>query len=195
MEKNYRKDFLSGIAKPTLCYPLNFIIKRGLLLFLFLLMIILSCRCPYGFKVNSLPTHLKTVAIPTFQNDTFEYGIEEDFMQILIDEVNNDGNLKIKNNLEEVDSVLEGKITNYKKTKSSYDENGVVKEYKVSVGISWKFTDKVENKVYAQSNRSTGWETYLVPDEGDSEDLENETKEKAMKKLAEDIITKIVQNW
>ena len=49
----------------------------------------------------------------------------------------------------------------------------------------------MENRVYAQSNRSAAWETYLVPDEGDSEELENEAKKEAMKKIAEDIIAKI----
>ncbi len=194
MKKSYKKIDLSGIAKPNLCYPLNFCLRRSLLLFILCLLITISCRCPYGFKVNSLPAHLKTVAIPTFENNTFEYGIEEDFTQVLIDEVENDGNLKIKTDMEEVDSVLEGKVTGYKKTKSSYDDDGVVKEYKVSVTVSWEFTDKVENTVYAESS-DKGDEIYLVPDEGDSEDLENEAKEEAIHKLAEAIVTKIVQNW
>jgi outer membrane lipopolysaccharide assembly protein LptE/RlpB len=192
-EKFWNFIMEKGIADSNFSYPL-FFFKRTVLILLLCVLMAISCKCPYGFTVNALPAHLKTVAIPTFSNDTFEYGIDEEFTQILIDEVEKDNSLNVTNNMEDADSVLEGKILNYSKVKSSYDESGVVTEYKVSVTVSWKFTDTIKERVYAQDNRMVGWETYLIPD-GDSEELEDEAKQEAMNMLAEEMITKIVSNW
>lgn len=192
-EKFWNFIMEKGIADSNFSYPL-FFFKRTVLILSLCVLMAFSCKCPYGFTVNALPAHLKTVAIPTFSNDTFEYGIDEEFTQILIDEVEKDNSLNVTNNMEDADSVLEGKILNYSKVKSSYDESGVVTEYKVSVTVSWKFTDTIKERVYAQDNRMVGWETYLIPD-GDSEELEDEAKQEAMNMLAEEMITKIVSNW
>ncbi len=171
------------------------IISRFFLCLLLFCLPFTSCFCPYGFTVNTLPGHIKTIAIPTFENQTDRYGIEEELTQIVADEFEGNG-LKVQTTFDEVDAILEGKLLSYTKEPSSYDNAGLIREYKVTVVASWEFRDLKYDKVLSQNSRTKGWDVYPVDDsEGDTIEKEDEARTNAVEKLADDIIVKVLQNW
>ena len=49
---------------------------------------LLTIRCGiYSFSGSTLPSHLKTVGVPIFENRTAEFGIDQQITDIIIDAI------------------------------------------------------------------------------------------------------------
>ena len=68
------------------------------------LIILTSCG-PYSFTGSSIPGHIKTIAIPLFEDRTSEFEIKEKLTDYIIDEVTRDNTLKIANENQTLASV------------------------------------------------------------------------------------------
>jgi len=154
-----------------------------------------GCGCPYGFTINTLPKHIKTVAIPTFHNQTDRYGMEEALGQLLTQKFQAAG-LRVLTSLDQVDATLEGEITSYTKSRESYDEAGLIQEYRITISCSWKFTDQVEKRVLSSATNTRGYKVYAIDDAtGDTIDKEEAARDAALEMLADEMAAKILENW
>src|SRR6185369_13891210 len=70
--------------------------------------------CGYTASPALLPQHLKTVAIPVFENATPEVRIEEEITNAVILRFIQDNHLKIVDE-KTANSVIRGKVTQYRK--------------------------------------------------------------------------------
>src|SRR5712691_3574090 len=68
--------------------------------------------CAYTVR-SALPSHLKTLAIPVFVNNTVEFGLADDITQALVDGFLADRHLRIVQE-RDADAVLRGTISAYK---------------------------------------------------------------------------------
>ena len=81
--------------------------KRNKLLLLTILLLASSCWY-YSFK-GTLPPHIKTIAIPTFDNQTAEFNIEETITDGIRAQFIQENILKLRDE-NDSDSILSGKI-------------------------------------------------------------------------------------
>ncbi|UCE05762.1 MAG: hypothetical protein JSW07_19560, partial [bacterium] len=64
--------------------------KKGINIFLSLLLLALFHCGYYSFSGSSLPSHIRTIAVPMFENRTTEFGVREDITDALINEFTQD---------------------------------------------------------------------------------------------------------
>ncbi len=95
---------------------------------------LLGCGYRLVGKETHLPPGIRSLAIPTFVNQTFEPGIEVHFTQGFLKEFIQDRRVKVVGR-NEADSVLEGVIKSFQIHSVSYDRSGIAQEYQATVVI------------------------------------------------------------
>jgi len=149
-----------------------------------------------GYTTSTLlPKHIRTVAIPVFENDTVEYGLEEELTELVVQEFVSDGHLKVVSE-KDADSVILAKIKGYHKGVFGYDEKEKAQVYEVVVELEVVFKDLVKNKVRWEESSLVERSSYFVTTmAGQEATTEQEGRQKALKALADDILTRTVQGW
>ena len=149
----------------------------------------------YSFT-GAVPSHIKTVAIPLFQNRTAEYGVVEQLTDQLILTFQNDNTLKIVDETA-ADAILRGSLLRvddapYTYTGEGEAENFSVGEYKLTLIVKIEYYDQVKDEVIWEQEVQ-GWGTYNyvsgAPDERE------EGFDEAIDKLAEDVLNLTVSGW
>ena len=145
--------------------------------------------CMYSFK-GSLPPHIKSVAIPLFENQTAEYRINETITDLLTQQFIEEGVLRLEDE-NTADSVLEGVVTGISDAPLTYDVSERVEEYKVTINLQVEWYDKVQDQVRLDRSFS-GWGAY----DADQANVTREDGiEEAISKITDDIINAITANW
>jgi hypothetical protein len=159
-----------------------------------LLVLALPLGCGYALSSKTNP-HIKTIAVPLFQNESLEKGIEETLTGEIIDVLQENRTLTLTKE-KNADSVLHGKILEYQRAPYSYDQNETVQEYKITIILSAEYEDRVKRKILWSEPRLLGWSTYSVvgtPGSGASDEAGAQLL--AIRKLAEDLKTRTVEGW
>lgn len=143
----------------------------------------------YSFK-GSLPPHIKSIAIPLFENQTAEYRINETITDLVTQEFMRENVLRLDDE-KSADSVLEGVVTRITDSPYTYNEAEQVKDYRVTIGLKIRWYDQVEDKVLLEQNVS-GWGVY---DAQQANTTRESGIEEATTKISQDIINAITANW
>ena len=162
----------------------------------FALMAMLLSGCGYTLVgQGNLPEHINTIAIPVFQNETLQEGIEETLTNAVIQEFVKGGKVKLVSETK-ADAILSGTIRTYKNKEAVEFENEDDKtdatSYKLPITIDVELKDLVEDAVL--------WETEGLSENADyeggsqisateEEDNEKEALEDISKELAGKIRT------
>ena len=144
----------------------------------------------YSFTGSSVPSHLKTVAIPLFEDVSGfgEAGLREKFTQELIQLFINDNSLEIGDRLTS-DSVVEGSITSVVDVPSVIAPGEQVTKRRVTVTVHASFTDmKFKKKIWEKD--FSNWGEY---DQGT--ETRSVALDEAVRKVAEDILLETVSGW
>jgi TolB-like protein len=116
-------------------------------LLLFWMILILS-SCAHA-PMCTLPEHINSIHIPIFTNHTFQYGLEEIITDMVIEEFIKDGRLDVVDK-KSAAAELKGDVIFYERVPFSYDREGNVAKYKVTIGVSFKLNDLTNNKLLWQ---------------------------------------------
>jgi hypothetical protein len=144
----------------------------------------------YSTSGSLLPAHIKTVAVPLFGNETtWEYGIKEDLTDAVIDAFTRDNTLRVGAE-RNADSVIRATITAITEVPFTYDREEQVQEYKMQIFLNIQFEDLKERKVIWEEEAMEGWGTYTTEDEDWQVGIE-----RAIEKLASDIVNKTIAGW
>ena len=109
------------------------------------IVVVISLSC--GYKAGSLlPGHIKKIYIPTFENETTRYGIEQDLTSLVVDAFTNDNRLSVVSE-GEADAMLRGAIVGYQKGALTFDRAQTVDEFKIEITVSVEFEDLREGKI------------------------------------------------
>lgn len=172
--------------------PLMTVALKGIALVSWIVFISCTFYCfHYSFSGSSLPSHIKTVAIPLFEDRTSEYGIKERLTDALIDEFVRDNTLKIADR-RSADSVLLGTILNVSDRVETYNRMEQAETFKLYITVEVEYNDLKKNKTMWKE-RLTQWGRYTVTT-GGPEDREKGIDE-AIEKLSADILNKTVSGW
>lgn len=146
-------------------------------------------KCGYYSFSGSGLKGIKSVAVPLFENQTQEYGIRESLTQKVVDAYVQDNTLKVVNE-KIADAILSATITRYLRQAHTFDEDEDVKEYKARIFVRVTLEDTKKKKIIWEEENLEGWAIYSAADE-----TEDDGKERALQKLAEDIVNRTVKGW
>jgi hypothetical protein len=148
--------------------------------------------CTYSFKGGSVPSNLKTVAIPIVE-DQSGYGdptLRDLFTQKLVERFTNDNSLQLTDR-NTADSMLEGVITDVTDKPEALQGNEQVTLRKITVTVRMTFQDmKLRKKIWEKSY--SNWGNYPS---GGGLTQRNEGVQNAVEKLTEDILNDTVAGW
>jgi len=153
---------------------------------------ILLAGCSYYSTSGSLPRHLKTVAIPLFENETMEYGISELVTDAVIDQLVQDNILKVVDE-GRADSLLQGRIVRADDEPFTYTDQEKAQEYRFRMVAEISYYDVKRNRTIWEETLE-GWGTYDASSEADS-DAREVGKADASQMLAKEILDRTTSGW
>ncbi|MBN2201696.1 LptE family protein [bacterium] len=146
----------------------------------------LLIRCgAYSFSGASLPPHLKTVAIPLFENRTPEFGIDQTLTDAVIEAVTRDNTLKIAEPAS-ADCILRCTLNRVEDRAGQYNQNEEASTFRVTLSVQAVFED-MRKRVVIWQGPFTAFGNY-------SEDRDAGIDE-AVDKLKTEIVNRMVSNW
>ena len=97
---------------------------------------------------SGLPTHIKTVAVPAFQNQALRYKIESRFTDAVMRELVHRGRgLRVQGSREGADAVIEGVIKSFNFAGVLLDDKGRARIFEVTIAAAVTVRDQTENRV------------------------------------------------
>jgi hypothetical protein len=111
-----------------------------------------------GRGTSQLPPHLKTIAIPLFENKSGEPTIQRPFTEALRRAFITDGRLRLANNKAGADLVMTGTLTKYWIRAVAFNNLDVAIEYWVYLEADVLVKDQVKNQTYLKQTLKTRWE-------------------------------------
>ena len=160
------------------------------------LILFLFAGCSYYSVSGSLPRHIKTAAVPLFENETTETQLVEDVTEAVVDAIIANGAMKVVGEFQ-ADAVVNGTIIDVVDEADEYSRDEVAAQFKIRIIAHVSFYDRVKNKVIWEEERLEGWARYETSGSAVSEDSvsREEGKKKALDMLAKEIIDKTVAGW
>ncbi len=104
--------------------------------------------CGYSVR-GTLPSHVRTVAVPIFTNRTQEPGVESIITRAIVQAFATNGRLQVVRPAE-ADAVLEGEVTSYGVSAIAFDETLNVQQYRLIVTLNLRLRDVRRNAVLFQ---------------------------------------------
>jgi hypothetical protein len=164
-----------------------------------MLLALLLSGCTYSFRGQSAGA-IKSLSIPTFENESTEFGIADRVTNELVRAFQQDGTLKITSE-SQADAILRGRIVRVEdqpytaRPVSQADSPGgqsvTVEEYRFSMSCEIELVDNT-TQVALWSQVYPAWAIY--PYAGSLENRDAAIQE-AVTKLQQDLLNKIVGNW
>lgn len=122
---------------------------------------LLAGGCGYSLR-GSLPSHIRTIAIPVFANKTQEPAVESLVTQGVIEAFVNNGLLKVAQP-SKADAVLEGEVVGYQINALSFNAAQNITEYRLQVTLNLQFREVKANRVTWRREGLTEKADFKVP--------------------------------
>ncbi len=157
--------------------------KLGVVILFSLLVLFGGCR--YQWQ-PPFPSSISKIAMPTFLNETFEYGLEETLTSLVKEEFLLDGRLDIIEE-NEADLILEGRIDYYLKELLSGAAGA--EEYRIRIGVEVSLISGEEREVLGKIEETTDY--FLVG----TIQTEDEAKNETCRKIGQELVRLIWEEW
>ena len=146
----------------------------------------------YSFTGASIPEHLGTIAIPLVEDNTISTvtGLDEQMTTLLIDRFVRQTRLSLETAESASDALLSVVISRYDNTPTSVSGNEQATRNRISITVSVKYQDQVQNKELLNRTFSA-FEEYdpFNPSQEETAALA------ALEKIADDVFTAATSNW
>ncbi len=148
-----------------------------------------ECYRPDG-RGDGLPKHIKTLAIPPFQNPSLRYKVEQRFTAAVIDEaIRRARSLKVVSTPEGADAVMVGAIRYFGFRPVLLDDQGRARLFEISVAVAVTVRDQTKNKIIYDNQNYVFRGEYEIP--GDPKTFFNE-EGPATDRLARDFARSVI---
>ena len=154
----------------------------------------LSAGCGYTASPALLPQHLKTVAIPVFENATPEVRLEEELTNAVILKFVQDNHLKVVDE-KTANAVVRGRVTQYKNSVFGFTQTGSSNEFRVTLAVEVTFKDLVKNRELWSGEIVKTANYYVVDVPGQQAQSELDGRREAVSKIADEILSRSVEGW
>ncbi len=168
------------------------------------LLLILGCGYQFVGRASALPPEVRKIAVPTFENTTFEPLLDERLTEAIKKGFMARPRLQVVNSTSEADAVLKGKITAFRLTPLSFDPQNQAAEYRVKILADFALQDVRDQKILWQEKMmETTAEYFVIQDLVDptrvdiarTRDAEDRAIAEAAKVLAENLISQILEGF
>ncbi|MFO7893075.1 MAG: LptE family protein [Longimicrobiales bacterium] len=127
--------------------------------------------CAYGFEGGGFPSHIRTIYIQPFENQTAHFDVEQELFTRLIEELPAKLGLQAAGR-ENADAILMGQIRRYQDQAQNYSPSseqaaGNVLSHQVQIGISAQIVDVRDNVIRWESSSLVGRGEYNPGSEND----------------------------
>jgi len=165
---------------------------------LFALLVTLSLIAGCGYHLagtqNTLPPHLKTIAIPVFDNTSSEPEIHRNLTNVIRQSFISDGRLKVTDE-KNADLLMKGKLGYYNLRAVSFSSSDVASEYYVELGVSIDVGDQVKKKPFMKQSFTTKWDFRTTADVINSEAARQAALNDAYKDLANRLVSTVIDQF
>jgi len=150
-----------------------------------------------GYRLSGtgafLPEHLQTILIRNFENETSRYQAEQFVTFAVRDEFIRRSRLKLVENLDRADAVLEGKIVSFEVKPVSYTESAADK-YQVSITLEIRLMDLKKGRVLFEDRNLRYLDSYDI-DSADFFSMETQSLERISNTFARSVVTTILEDF
>jgi Lipopolysaccharide-assembly len=157
-------------------------------------------ECYKPVTKNQLPTRIKTVAVPAFQNQALRYKIEHRFTEAVINEIVRRGRgLRVQGDREGADAVIDGVIKSFSFTGvllQPDDPNRRARIFEVTITAAVTVRDQVENRViYDNQNYVFRGEFEFTSDPRTFFNEEDPAVQRMARSFAESVVSTLVNGF
>lgn len=157
-------------------------------------LILPSCGI-YSTSPGSLPGHIKTLAVPAFENKTTQVGLDEEITQAVITRFVDDNHLKIVSE-SDANAVLSGSVVDYKNSVFGFTGREQAQEYRVTITVAVRLMDKVKNReLWRDDDMVKTQNYYVISVPGQEPQDEVSGRKQAVQKIADEILSRTIENW
>ncbi|TSA27473.1 MAG: hypothetical protein D4R68_05565 [Ignavibacteriales bacterium] len=149
--------------------------------------------CSYSFSGASVPSHLKTIAIPIFsdKSGSGEFDLNQKLTKQLIQKFIDDNTLLVSDRLNS-NALLEGTVTALSDAPSVVAGGEKITTRRITISVRIVYKDLVKKQQIFDRNFSN-YGDYTVG--GDITSVRKQAIDTAIEKIAEDILLGVVSNW
>ena len=105
-------------------------------------------ECYKPVTKSQMPAHIKTVAVPAFQNNALRFKIEHRFTEAVMRELIHRGHgLRVQSEREGADAVIDGVVKNFGFSGVLLDDKGRARIFEVTITAAVTVRDQHENRV------------------------------------------------
>lgn len=105
-------------------------------------------ECYKPVTKSELPAHIKTVAVPAFQNNALRFKIEHRFTEAVMDELIRRGHgLQVQSERQGADAVIDGIVKSFNFAGVLLDDKGRARVFEVTITAAVTVRDQHENRV------------------------------------------------
>lgn len=144
---------------------------------------------------RSLPVHIKTLAVPIFQNTSLKYRVEQRFTKAVIDEIlKRARGIHVTTVTDGADAVLTGDIRSFRAGGAILDDQGRTRVWEVSIVTSVTVRDLKTRKILYSNPRIAFDGEYELSDDPQSFfNEENPAVDRIAKQFAQSIISTLLE--
>jgi hypothetical protein len=154
-------------------------------------------ECYKPVTKNQLPSRIKTVAVPAFQNNALRYKIEHRFTEAVIKEIIHRGHgLRVQGESEGADAVVDGVIKSFDFRGVLLDERGRARIFEVTITAAVTVRDQTENRVlYDNQNYVFRGEYEFANDPRSYFNEEDPAVQRMARAFAESLVSTLVNGF
>src|SRR5512132_1515218 len=105
-------------------------------------------ECYKPVNKSQLPAHIKTVAVPAFQNNALRFKIEHRFTEAVMNELIRRGHgLRVQSEREGADAVIDGVIKSFTFSGVLLDDKGRARIFEVTITAAVTVRDQHDNRL------------------------------------------------
>jgi outer membrane lipopolysaccharide assembly protein LptE/RlpB len=160
-----------------------------------LLFALLGCGYHFPGKGGALPGEVERLYIPLFVNKTSEPQIENLLSNDVSEVFARNGNISQVESLQQAEAVLEGVISAYSSRAIAYGTNDDISEYRASMTIDVALRQVTDGRLLWQGSVSWNDEYIAADDKAVQEDLERDAIEEISLRIAEDLLSRILDDF
>jgi len=158
------------------------------------LVTVLALGCAYSFSGSALPAHIKSVAVPTFGNQTVEPELAQQITAALTDRLVEDGRLKLASE-SQAQARFEAQVVSYENKVLNYTADQSPRDYIVIITVSLTLRDVVRNREIWKDEALKATSIYKPSDTTATITTEDAARKDAMASLTRDIVNRTLESW
>ena len=143
---------------------------------------------------NALPSHIKTIHIPVFENTSSQPEIHRQLTSFVLQSFISDGRLKIVNK-DEADLIVDATLSYYNLRNVAFSSQDLVSDIIIELEIDLKVTDQVKNEIFIKKKLKQQWDYKSTPDLADTETARLEALDQAYIDFGNRLVSLIIDQF